>query len=463
MANFVSSVLHNEEWRHSALKDKQMMRVMKDTLLNLIQKYADKMNFAQKRKNASLNKIAEARSWVPSKSRANWQYMVSLLQEAEAGNDGNAPIGPNCVFYKNEFTRMAQDNRGEASNAFQATWDSLLNDCEQAVNTQLRGESQRFVDSQRNAMEQLVGNNLSQASAYVEQHPTSHEQFFQTWGLMGGRWNSVEFERLQRVANLQRKYPQLMRMAELMGRHTSPEGKSRIRVTSGMAESMEHASQSDIVGISMGRDLGLLLPSELVLFADEKMENLFFEKYVTQRLQTFQNESRSLNAARPLRTETASPKGPMVVCVDRSASMSGEAERVALSLMMKLTEMCDKQHRACYLIAFAVQAQPIDVLRDRAMLLRFFNSRSAGCTDACHMMDETFKLIQGNTTFNGADVLWISDFRIPIPSSNYLKRMEETKQDGCKWNGLQLGTAENKWLAHFNQMVCIPSIKTAIW
>lgn len=43
----------------------------------------------------------------------------------------------------------------------------------------------------------------------------------------------------------------------------------------GNEEQMQHASQSDITGISVGRDLGALLPTELAQYADATWRTSF--------------------------------------------------------------------------------------------------------------------------------------------------------------------------------------------
>ena len=52
----------------------------------------------------------------------------------------------------------------------------------------------------------------------------------------------------------------------------------------------------------------------------------------------------------------------------------------------------------------------------------------------------------------GADVLWVTDFRIPLPPKNDLYQMQEVRKRGTCFYGLQIGIAENRWLPYFDEM-----------
>lgn len=67
----------------------------------------------------------------------------------------------------------------------------------------------------------------------------------------------------------------------------------------------------------------------------------------------------------------------MIVCLDTSGSMTGIPERVAHSTLIRLLEIADRQKRDCFLIAFSVSIQPIDVRKERANLLSFSAVRHA--------------------------------------------------------------------------------------
>lgn len=131
------------------------------------------------------------------------------------------------------------------------------------------------MESRRELQNRLLHNNLKAVTQYVQQHGVNQERFYQSWALMGGRWNVVEYERLQQVVDFQRRYPVLLTITDRMGRVADALGHKRIGYSQRNEEQMQHASQSDITGISVGRDLGALLPTELAQYADADMEDVF--------------------------------------------------------------------------------------------------------------------------------------------------------------------------------------------
>ena len=129
---------------------------------------------------------------------------------------------------------------------------------------------------------------------------------------------------------------------------------------------------------------------------------------------------------------------------------------------MRLAELCHRQQRPCYLIAFAVRAVPIDVLRDRTELLRFFRERPTGSTDARAMLQATFSLLDNHPEHATSDVLWITDFRIPAVSDELLRQMAHHRTGGTRFYGLQIGIAENIWRKHFDKIFSITDAKMPV-
>lgn len=439
LARYLWQTMSDEDVRQQVLDDEVASRIFVDSMMQLVSLYLQKANYHEQRLAFERRQIAEAREWSKDKRSEEWPSLLRRIEDKYKGQ------GFSASFYQREMEteRAVEDD---------ALWQSLLNDWDYQVGIQIKQNNQRYLESRMSLQALLLRNNLQAATAYVRQHGVGKERFFQSWALMGGRWNALEYERLQAIVDLQKRYPVLEEVGRRMGRVADALGLQHTGYTSGRSERMEHASHSDIAGVSMGRDFSSLLPLELAQFSDEEMEDCFFQKYVTGRLQTFSYQSESLHAARSLHQRAARPRGPMVVCMDTSGSMEGLPNQIALSLMMKLSEMCEKEQRECELIAFSVLARPIDVLLDRTKLLQFFTHRASGDTDARKMLTSLFDLFKNNPRYAGADVLWITDFRIPLPKASYLAEMERLRKEGTCFYGLQIGIAENHWTPYFDEM-----------
>lgn len=51
-----------------------------------------------------------------------------------------------------------------------------------------------------------------------------------------------------------------------------------------------------------------------------------------------------------------------------------------------------------------------------------------------------------------ADVLWISDFKIPLSSSELTRQIQEYRNANTHFYGLQIGIAENEWIPFFDRI-----------
>ncbi len=449
LAQYLAQTMHDAQIKALVLNDEVAARVFVDTLSQFISLNLQKAAFQTQRVSFDRKQRQEASEWSVTKRRDNWQALLQMM------DDKYAAQGFDKGFYQREFS----NNEGYSD---EALWETLLNDWEQHIDLRLQDYKRQFVKNHEQLQTLQLRNNLKNATNYVKLHRITTDRFNQAWALMGGQWNSLEFERLLHTVNFQQRYPILSDITNVMGRKADVQGNKRIGYTSGTNEQMEHAAQSDITGISLGRDLGALLPSEWAQYMDADLEDVFLQKYVTGRLQTFSYQSHALNSARSLHTKPARPKGAMVVCADRSGSMMGQPSEATLSLMMRLCEMCQQEQRPCYLIAFTTQAHPIEVLTDRTRLLQFFNSKADGGTDARHLLDELFHLLRTDAHYAGADVLWVSDFRIPLPERSYFEEIERLQQGGTRFYALQLGIAQNHWLPFFDKTYQIADIEMAV-
>ena len=203
-----------------------------------------------------------------------------------------------------------------------------------------------------------------------------------------------------------------------------------------------------------GKDIKSMLPHELALCCDDELHDLFLYKFATQNLQTFQHKSELLKPSRLVSPHPARIKGPMIVCVDRSGSMAGLPEELANSLMMKLLLIADRQKRDLFLISFSVNATPIDVRHDRTALLDFFKQSSIGDTNATQMLNMVFELLESGD-YASADVLWFTDFIIPMCGIEQRRKITYYSRLGTKFYGLKIGKALDKrgWENYFHEIV----------
>lgn len=193
-----------------------------------------------------------------------------------------------------------------------------------------------------------------------------------------------------------------------------------------------------------------------------------------RRLQTFRYKSEMAKPSRKLGFTHASRKGPMIVCLDTSASMYGTPERISSTLIALLEETAEELERDCFLIDFSVSTRAIDLMEKRkAQRLRKLGLTISeeqpstthlpfigGGTSAKKMMKQMFELLDNDGLhYVNADVLWITDFLIPDPPQSMLARFKEYRDTGTRFYGIRIVRDDDKepntWKDYFNQIYTI--------
>lgn len=67
------------------------------------------------------------------------------------------------------------------------------------------------------------------------------------------------------------------------------------------------------------------------------------------------------------------------------------------------------------------------------------------------MLKDTFRMLDQNRYMN-ADVLLISDFRIPKCKPELIRQIQANREKGTFFYGLQIGIAPNDWVEYFDHM-----------
>lgn len=449
MSHYIRTASLQKDVKYWALHNSLGNRVFLDTMMLFVSQYMQKTHFYRQRNNFEQKKIIDATQWSEDKYEAEWTSVLSHIDQKYKN------LGFSLNFYEHEWTHSSIEEHA-------IIWIKLLEEWQFYLDQNLQKQKEAYIQTNQARQNQILLNNLTATQEFFKKN-LSNEDIFQTLALMGGRWTTIEFERLHQITRLQYKYPILIDIADHIGRKEDPNGKRQVQSTHGQQNLGRSKAKNDIIGIGSGRDFESLLPSEVACFADTDLHDIFLKKYVTGQLQTFDHKSHILHTARNLHTQAAKTQGPVIICTDMSGSMNGEPSRIALSLTMRLAEMCEQQERSCFLIAFDTYARPIDIRQNRAQLLQFFTSKSTGDTDAQRMIELTEETLQSNHQYFGADILWISDFRIPIPPVSSLQKINLLQNNGSRFYGLQIGIAENRWTPYFDKIYRIEDVNTSLY
>ena len=305
----------------------------------------------------------------------------------------------------------------------------------------------------------LLDKYLEVIPPYLGKKEATVEEFEQCWALMGTIWNVVEFDRIRPIVRLQEQYPVLLDVARRVGRIADDQGPERVPVGVGSAFNVEHGAPSDIEGVTMGNDISSLLPMEMAIMSDDQLSNLFAYRFATRRLQTFRYKSNMMKQARRVEVRKARQKGPMIICLDTSGSMQGQPEKIASSLIIKLLQVALRQDRDLLLIAFSTGAKLFDVRKNRTRFFDFLRKECGGDTDGTQMLHAVMHTITENPAYGSADVLLISDFKFDVPGVSVMRQVQQLRDEGTRFYGLQIGIApvdswkkylDNYWHLDYN-------------
>ena len=392
--------------------------------------------------------------WSMQKKQDTWQSLLQQLGEK----------------YKEDEFDLDFMKRRFKNNGWQRpeNWERLKREWQGALDEKARQQASKKVESKGGGIPGHFEQMLSQLENRMRSDGATEEQLLQAWEMMDGSWTESEFEKHLSIVQIQNRYPEIGDVAKRMGRLPDEEGRARLTVQTGVSHRLEHSSGSDIEGVTIGRDLNALMPFELAQYSDAELEGVFLRKYLTSRLQVFRYKSEISKPSRRLRSERASRRGPMIVCVDSSASMYGVPQRIEASLLSKLEETAERLNRDCFLIDFSVGVRPIELRSRRKkrsmerMGLRQEDAENfekgyfpflGGGTDAQKMLNLTFYLLDnGEDRYMNADVLWITYFLIPRTTEDLMKRFKDYQATGTKFYGFKIGQGESNWDKYFDKI-----------
>ena len=476
-----------QKFQRQVVNSRIKSKIFYETVGKFIVECVHHMRFQRQRAWTESHRADDVLDWTPFR-RMNeevWRPLLDQIDE-EHRNDG---------FDKTFFLRLFGEESIQANHngeihdgdtdrlhssigASKAeNWERLVRDWKACIEQQVISKLKDFIALRQTHFETGLVRMMDQITRNMKLKGISEQRAVQAWEMMKNAWTETEFERRLNEMKIQDQYPEIKEIVAKMGRVADANGKDRLTIASGVDMKMEHSSGSDIEGITVGDDLNSLLPLELAQYSDEDMEGLFIYKYRTRRLQTFRYKSEMAKPSRKLGFTHASRKGPMIVCLDTSASMYGTPERISSTLISLIEETAEELERDCFLIDFSVSTRAIDLMAKRkverlkkiginivegtedtasASHLPFIG----GGTSAKKMMSQMFELLDHDGLhYVNADVLWITDFLIPNSSQAMLSRFKEYKETGTRFYGIRIVRSDdkepNEWKAYFNQIYTV--------
>ena len=271
------------------------------------------------------------------------------------------------------------------------------------------------------------------------------------WEQSVREFGQTDYQKRKQNEKMFYRYPQLVEIVRIMGRE-QPQREDE------MDETIQRyipllpsppLPAVEIEEVTNGNDLQHLLPVETAILADRLTEGMFYFKFATHQLQLFANKPKLESRMKTEQIHKLEPrleKGPIIVSIDTSGSMSGTPLKLAICLLRQLLLMAKKQKRHCFLISFSVRAKYIDLSKPGtwSKLDSFLNDYFSGGTDGNEMLLAGIKILQ-NKNFAMADMLIISDFYFPKPSQRTWNLMNEEHGKGTRFYGLRIKSDSHEY------------------
>jgi len=207
--------------------------------------------------------------------------------------------------------------------------------------------------------------------------------------------------------------PKLQAIAELAGK--------KIEIAAKMQRSKVKEGRTEIIGVTTGNDLARILPCELVKLTEPDLFPIFAQGYIERSL-----VQRELISREPL------ARGPIIICLDSSGSMQGQAEIWSKAIALALLSIAVSQKRHCRILHFTDIVERIDdfagEIPDTNRVIdcieKFYNGGSTSFTAA---LTGALASIQQHEQTKQADVVLITD-GLDNPSSRFMEQWQTDRK-----------------------------------
>lgn len=172
---------------------------------------------------------------------------------------------------------------------------------------------------------------------------------------LGADWSAGFFSEraltaLEETAHRLESSPALQEILLLLGRLEAEEAATHRRPSP--ARRPGRRQPSELRGVTLSGDLSRVTPAALAQLGATETEGLFMLSLAENRLMSWDlgGPSRTTTALAP---RVQRRRGPLVLCIDTSASMDGAAEALAKAATLAALRLALRQGRACRLISFS--------------------------------------------------------------------------------------------------------------
>jgi uncharacterized protein with von Willebrand factor type A (vWA) domain len=262
------------------------------------------------------------------------------------------------------------------------------------------------------------------------------EYLGRSWDMSRSLWKETSFDVLAKYQDLLENEDSVKQLVDILGKmreaeiELEEESFEKVIIRKEWIE--DPTIRNEIDGVHESNDLSSLLSSEVGLLATPETETAFMKRFAEENLQTFQYEARRLVTSHDNEMETYNKvkekeKGPFIICVDTSDSMSGTPEHIAKVICFAILKMAAEENRRAFLVNFSVGIQVLDlhdISRSLDDIAKFLQMSFYSGTSITLALIEVLRQLE-TEAYEDADVLVISDFIMYRVEDDVLERMRK--------------------------------------
>ncbi|SIO33631.1 ATPase RavA stimulator ViaA [Salinivibrio sp. ES.052] len=273
------------------------------------------------------------------------------------------------------------------------------------------------------------------------------------WDMAASSLSQQDVTLLKRFVTFLEKNSELQAIAEQLGRmanHIDAAGPSQ-QPTETLKTVPERQVDvpDDITGICQSDRVDRLLPNEAVLLADPALEMVFYKQLVDKQLLNYQftgkaHRRKKVETQAPSQSKPEQKKGPFIIAVDASGSMSGFPEQCAKALAYVLMRIAATEHRDCYVMLFSTDHISYELTGEQGLqeAMSFLSYRFHGGTDMAPVIEKALNLMTGER-YQNADLVVVSDFIAPKQSDDMINKVDALKAKQNRFHAVSLSKYGN--------------------
>lgn len=219
-----------------------------------------------------------------------------------------------------------------------------------------------------------------------------------SWGLNDHRLKADAYEEKFQVSLKLKSLKKVRNIAEMSGRFKAS--------ASNLKKKNSKEDGQELYGVHVSDEIHRTLPSEKLLLTKKETKLAFYKKYHQKELLTYKYRNNKLKS-----------KGPIICCIDTSASMQGELEVWSKSVAIALMDIAIKEKRDFVAIMFSNKVyKTIHFNKNRVEPSKLYDLATffyGSGTNFVEPLNESVRLIN-TARYKYSDIIFITDGKAPM-------------------------------------------------